>query len=221
MPALHGDGAFAIRTRSRTSALPAPRQPAGCIVISLPTLARSTTGHLPRRCVIAAPGGPRGWERDEGLFRGAGGATRRAGTRVSTPRHVWPRLLLAWACPAGAQSTPDAMAGQHGSRLQAVGTRGFMASCRLCCLIAATNRDCPRPSWFVCKHPPLAGRRLWAFMIAERADHKRLISQMTLNCNRATLPPIAAQSKRLRGGPVARSGRGRRAERENASRDAA
>ena len=154
MPALHSDGASAIRTRRRAAALPAPSQPAGCIVISLPTLARSTTGHLPRRCVIAAPGGLEAWEpHDDGLFRGAPGATRRAGTRVTTPRCVWPRLLLAWACPAGAQSPPDAMAGQHGCRLQAVATRGLMASCRLCCLLAATNRDRLRPSWFVCKHP--------------------------------------------------------------------
>jgi hypothetical protein len=79
----------------------------------------------------------------------------------------------------------------------------------------------PRPSWLVCKHPPHAGVCLCAFMIADSADHKRLIPQMTLNRDRATLPLIAAQGKWLSSGAVSLSGRGQRAERGNASMGAA
>jgi hypothetical protein len=39
----------------------------------------------------------------------------------------------------GAQSAPDAIARHHGSGLQAVATRGFMASYQSGCLLAAVS----------------------------------------------------------------------------------
>jgi hypothetical protein len=110
-----GDGPSAIRTRSCPSAPPAQSRPAGCIVISLPILPRTTTGHLPRRCVTSAPGGPQGWERDAGAPR----ATPAAGTSAGMPPLPRFRPRAGVRLPASAPGAPAGGRAKRGDRWSA------------------------------------------------------------------------------------------------------
>jgi hypothetical protein len=110
------------------------------IMISLPILPRSTTGHLPRRCVTSGRGDQEGTP-PEALCEIPQGprlrpAPQRPGRAASSPVPLTP--VRGRARAGGA---PRAISRQRGSRLQGVATRGLMASCQPCCLIAMANRD--------------------------------------------------------------------------------